>query len=533
MTAPTPRGERPTARTLVPLPALTGAVCAVAVAGAVSAAPSSVRTPLAWGTTAAAVVLVVAVFTAVHAAQSAHLTRRRLFDVVSDAERLVQERDRAVEETQRERQHLVDELARQRAEFAEVLAEERAHLEDDAAHALDHLTRENARLAAELERATRAHDTAVAATAHAAGRMQALTTAMLADLRAMEERHTNEDVLADLLHLDHRTAQAGRLADSVAVLAGARSGRRWARPIAMESVLRGAMGRISAYRRIRVHATGETCVAGHAAEGVMHALAELLDNAANFSPPASEVHVYVEEVPAGVIVSVEDSGLVMGEVQLRRAEQAVSGDVSGLGGLTGTRLGLAVVGLLARKYGLKVSFRPSARGGTGALVLIPQSLLTSPAAAAAGSADAAPLDGEQARPETPGDEPPPAEAPPAAGGALTGPPPVHESADAEADERSANLPKRRRGHALAEAERARPAPRTPAPRNTGAARDVKARAARFNSFRQAVRSAAPDQATPPGAATRRQEAEGGAAAPSPPADRSPHPHAHPEGDATR
>ncbi|MGH1552137.1 ATP-binding protein [Streptomyces sp. L7] len=83
----------------------------------------------------------------------------------------------------------------------------------------------------------------------------------------------------------------------------------------------------------------------------MHALAELLDNAANFSPPTAEVHVYVEEVPAGAIVSVEDSGLVMGDIQLRRAERAVSGDSAELGGLTGTRLGLAVVGRLARKYG--------------------------------------------------------------------------------------------------------------------------------------------------------------------------------------
>ncbi|OSC66305.1 histidine kinase, partial [Streptomyces sp. 4F] len=121
------------------------------------------------------------------------------------------------------------------------------------------------------------------------------------------------------------TAQAGRLADSVAVLTGARSGRRWARPIGMESILRGAMGRIAGYQRVRVHSVSDAAVAGHAAEGVMHALAELLDNAANFSPPTAEVHVYVEEVPAGVIVSVEDSGLVMGEVQLRRAERAVSG----------------------------------------------------------------------------------------------------------------------------------------------------------------------------------------------------------------
>jgi hypothetical protein len=107
--------------------------------------------------------------------------------------------------------------------------------------------------------------------------------------------------------------------------------------------------------------------------------------------------VYVEEVPAGVIVSVEDSGLVMGEVQLRRAEQAVSGEAGqngtpgkngestvgvGLGGLTGTRLGLSVVGRLARKYGLKVSFRPSARGGTGVLMLIPQDILAGDAVTA-------------------------------------------------------------------------------------------------------------------------------------------------------
>jgi hypothetical protein len=260
------------------------------------------------------------------------------------------------------------------------------------------LAEENARLAERARQAANARDAAVAATANAAGRMQALATGMLADLRAMEERHSDEEVLADLLHLDHRTAQAGRLADSVAVLAGARTGRRWARPIVMESILRGAMGRISGYQRVRVHSASEAAVSGHAAEGVMHALAELLDNAANFSPPTAEVHVYVEQVPAGVIVSVEDSGLVMGDVQLRRAERAVSGDTGELGGLTGTRLGLAVVGRLARKHGLTVSFRPSARGGTGVLVLIPQALLAIPATPPSGPTAPLPVPAEPTAP---------------------------------------------------------------------------------------------------------------------------------------
>lgn len=213
------------------------------------------------------------------------------------------------------------------------------------------------------------------ACASAAGRLQALTTGMLADLRAMEHRH-GEDVLGDLLHLDHCTAQAGRLADNVAVLTGARTGRRWTKPIVMESVLRGAMGRIDAYQRVRLHSASTAAVAGHAAEGVMHALAELMDNACNFSPPTEEVHVYVQETHSGVVVTIEDAGLVMPDATLARAEKLVSGDPLDLRALSGSRLGLAVVGCLARKHGLLVSFRPSARGGTGVIVLIPAKIVT-------------------------------------------------------------------------------------------------------------------------------------------------------------
>ncbi|MFF4712752.1 ATP-binding protein [Streptomyces eurythermus] len=551
MTAPTHPGDRPPVRTFVSALAVTGVLSALAVCAAVAVAPGAARTPLAGGGAVAAVVLSVAVATAAHARRTARNTRQRLEGVTQDVGRLLQQQARTTEEAHQEQQRLVDELARQRAELTESFTAERDRLVAEGTRELDRLRRENARLAGELEQARRERAAAVSATANVAGRMQALATATLADLRAMEERHTDEDVLHDLLHLDHRTAQAGRLADSIAVLTGARSGRRWARPISMESILRGAMGRIAGYRRVRVHSTSEAAVAGHAAEGVMHALAELLDNAANFSPPTAEVHVYVEEVPAGVIVSVEDSGLVMGDVQLRRAERAVAGDVSGLGGLTGTRLGLAVVGRLARKHGLKVSFRPSARGGTGVLMLIPQSILT-------GSAPA-----EPAAAAPPAQSVTPAAAPPALEAA-----PVHEPA-APPEPGPAGLPKRRRGRTLAEAERARSASGTEQ-RSAPTAEEGKARAARFSSFRQAVRPSAPPSPQPAPAAGPPEEAppvrssgpadashaptpDGGpaAAAPADPDDRTAaagttaapshphtpshshhHSHSHPEGDTT-
>ncbi|MGK8504637.1 sensor histidine kinase [Nocardia asiatica] len=338
-------GEEVVRRSKPPYATLSACVIASAaiVITAVYYAPAEFRISLAAGATAAAIALCAAVTTAVHFHRAARHARR--------------EADRAREDR--------------------ALATARAQAEVTAAH--EAVTEHTARSKSSESRRT----AAMAAFAGAAGRMQAMTTGMLAELREMEHRHGDPAVLADLLQLDHRTAQAGRLADSIAVLSGARSGRRWAKPIAMESILRGAMGRVAGYQRVRLRAIADIAISGHAAEGVMHALAELIDNACNFSPPTTEVHVYAAEVPAGVVITIEDSGLVMSESALRRAEAAVSAagaDARGSGidlsSLTGTRLGLAVVGNLARKHGLTVSYRPSAIGGTAVVVVIPRDLTT-------------------------------------------------------------------------------------------------------------------------------------------------------------
>jgi signal transduction histidine kinase len=215
---------------------------------------------------------------------------------------------------------------------------------------------------------------AQAASAKALSRVQAKAVSMLADLREMQDRY-GEEVFGDLLKLDHNTSQLGLLTDRLALLMGGRGSRAWNKPIVMESILRGAVGRIAAYRRVRLHCSSGAAIAGFAAEGVMHLLAELMDNAANFSPPIDEVHVYVEERTAGIVVTIEDSGLKMADAAMRRAEECVSGRFNDLAVLQGTRLGLSVVGRLAAKYRMNVNFRPSSRGGTGVVVLLPPHLL--------------------------------------------------------------------------------------------------------------------------------------------------------------
>ncbi|WP_329208508.1 ATP-binding protein [Streptomyces sp. NBC_00683] len=485
---------RPTALALLISAAVTGSLCLWAAA----ASPTSVRTPVIWGAVAAAVLLCAAATITVRTLAAARNLRALR---AADAERFTAETSRLVSTSASEAQRYTAETARIRAAAAAETARVTSEAHDRVARVTADASEQSARLGAEAERLTaraRRSETeraaAVAACANAAGRMQALATSMLADLREMEHRHTAEDVLGDLLHLDHRTAQAGRLADSIAVLTGARSGRRWAKPIVMESILRGAMGRIGSYQRIRLHSTSDVAIAGHAAEGVMHALAELLDNATNFSPPTAEVHVYVEEVPAGIVVTVEDSGLVMSDVQLRRAERAVSAENQDLTALSGTRLGLAVVGRLARKHGLTVSFRPSARGGTGALMMLPQELI---------SRTPLPAPVPAARPEPEPDHATaatPSAAPAADRQDQGSPEPVPgSSTDSDSESTGAvpqfgdsGLPKRRRGRTLAAAEsrtgNATPGGAdSPRPRTT----DPKVQAARFSTFSQAVRANSP------------------------------------------
>ncbi|MEV6795469.1 ATP-binding protein [Streptomyces sp. NPDC051320] len=452
---------RPTALALLISLVASGLLCV----GAVAAAPGHLRAPLAWCSAAAAVLLSAAVAAAVYGATSARVLRARVDRLSEEA---AQFGARSAELTRR-CESTVTELT---ADFEARTAELTARCDAKVVELTVELKEKTAELTARAARAESVRSAAMSAAANAAGRMQALATGMLADLREMEHRHTDEDVLGDLLLLDHRTAQAGRLADSIAVLAGARSGRRWAKPIVMESILRGAMGRIAGYQRIRLHSTSEVAIAGHAAEGVMHCLAELLDNAANFSPPTAEVHVYVEEVPAGVILTIEDSGLVMSDVQLRRAERAVTSETTrqtDLAGLSGTRLGLAVVGRLARKHGLTVSFRPSARGGTGVLVLLPQELITRPPLArdTGTRTDAGTLPAPATEPE-----PEPAHATPELG--------------------ESGLPQRRRGRTLAAAHPTGAIPGgEPRPRTTTSKASTTS-AARFSTFRQAVRGDSPD-----------------------------------------
>ncbi|MEU2560690.1 ATP-binding protein [Streptomyces longispororuber] len=214
-----------------------------------------------------------------------------------------------------------------------------------------------------------------------ARRVQSIVHQQAAELREMEEFHGhNPEVFDDLLRIDHGTALIGRLADSITVLGGARPGRQWPKPVPLFSVLRGAMSRILEYRRVDLHSIAKVAIHGTRVEPLIHACAELLDNATRYSPPQTRVHVTAVEVQTGIAIEIEDGGVSLSEEARGRAEKMLEEAQKGLDlndlGET-PRLGMAVVGRLSQMYNMQISLRQSAYGGVRAVLIVPRDMLTS------------------------------------------------------------------------------------------------------------------------------------------------------------
>lgn len=118
----------------------------------------------------------------------------------------------------------------------------------------------------------------------------------------------------------------------------------------------------------------DAAVKGTAVADLTHLLAELVENAAQFSPPHTKVRISGEPVGNGYALEIEDRGLGMGSELLseanRRIEQAEALDL-----FDSDRLGLFVVSRLSVRHHIKVKLRTSPYGGTTAVVLLPTALL--------------------------------------------------------------------------------------------------------------------------------------------------------------
>ncbi|MET9616189.1 nitrate- and nitrite sensing domain-containing protein [Kitasatospora indigofera] len=205
-------------------------------------------------------------------------------------------------------------------------------------------------------------------------RNQALVTRQLGFLSGLERTEHDPGVLANLFELDHLATRMRRNAESVLVLVGEPSPRRWARPVGMGDVVRAALGEVEDYRRVVLRQVDEALLDGGAVAEVAHLLAELIENALAASAPDTDVEVFARLTATGYLVAVVDHGTGLTEAGLERANARLAGRESFLVGSSGL-LGHYVVGRLSVRLGAEVRLTPSPVHGVTATVLLPGALL--------------------------------------------------------------------------------------------------------------------------------------------------------------
>ncbi|MGC4795564.1 nitrate- and nitrite sensing domain-containing protein [Micromonospora saelicesensis] len=196
-----------------------------------------------------------------------------------------------------------------------------------------------------------------------ARRSQVLVERQLELLDDLEREESDPDQLENLFKLDHLAARMRRNDESLLVLAGTDSTRRWNRPVGLGAVLLAAAAEIEQYQRVRIESVADVHVVGHAVGELVHLLAELLENATAFSRPDTVVVVTARVEAGGALIEIVDRGLGMSPTALVQANEVLASppaaDVAAV-----ERMGLFVVSHLAARLGVRVRLE----GGEDGLV---------------------------------------------------------------------------------------------------------------------------------------------------------------------
>ncbi|MEV4830723.1 nitrate- and nitrite sensing domain-containing protein [Micromonospora sp. NPDC049257] len=206
-----------------------------------------------------------------------------------------------------------------------------------------------------------------------ARRSQVLVERQLELLDDLEREEADPDQLENLFKLDHLAARMRRNDESLLVLAGTESTRRWNRPVRLGAVLLAASAEIEQYQRVRHESVADLYVVGHAVGELVHLMAELLENATAFSRPDTAVRVSAWAEGGGAVVEVADAGLGMSPAALAQANAVLAAppaaDVAAI-----ERMGHFVVSHLAARHGVGVQLAAPGQGLV-ARIALPASLL--------------------------------------------------------------------------------------------------------------------------------------------------------------
>ncbi|TCO62365.1 sensor histidine kinase [Actinocrispum wychmicini] len=217
--------------------------------------------------------------------------------------------------------------------------------------------------------------------ANVAQRTQNLVGRQLALVDELERNEQDSRLLASLYRLDHLSTRLRRNADNLLVVAGSREENVLGSPIQLATALRSALAEIEDYQRVRISDMPEVTLSSVMGTDLVLLFAELLENAASFSPPDTFVEVSTAFGADGsCVVIIVDHGIGMKPPRLAEENQRLV-ERERLDVAPTSVLGLFVVGRLARRHMLNVMLVPTPSGGITARVTMPPTSFSRPMAA--------------------------------------------------------------------------------------------------------------------------------------------------------
>ena len=209
-----------------------------------------------------------------------------------------------------------------------------------------------------------------------ARRNQSLLDRQLEAIDTLEAEERDADKLAVMYRVDHLATRMRRNAESLLVLADAKTPERHGPAVELREVLRVAIGEVEDYRRIVPVSFEDLSVPGHRAQDVAHLLAELMENATQQSPPGTAVDVTggIEPTSRDYIISIIDHGTGIAADQLVALNELLAKPPTSTMAISHS-IGLQVVSRLSHSLGIDVRLAPSPQGGSIAAVRIPAAVV--------------------------------------------------------------------------------------------------------------------------------------------------------------
>jgi signal transduction histidine kinase len=206
-------------------------------------------------------------------------------------------------------------------------------------------------------------------------RSQSLIERLVRMIDSLEQNEDDPGRLSSLFSMDHLVTRMRRNSESLLLLAGRETARKWSEPVPLRDVAGAAISEIEQYNRVTLNIQQGVSVAGVAVSDVVHLLAEVIENATTFSPKDTPVQMTAQEVSSGgVLIEVIDSGVgippdLLADMNERLDTPPVV-DVS-----VSRHMGLFAVGRLAERHGIRVRLRARTPQGLIAMVWLPDTMI--------------------------------------------------------------------------------------------------------------------------------------------------------------